>query len=123
MGVAAPVAEPAHLRLHSIEDDGDKDSVILGLAPGPRQEVHLRAVVVLYVVHLVIANVGVHPPALILYHVLGGVTDVLLDERHPGVVYGRPTVHHAVRLAAVSLVDGREVEDVDESEEERITPG
>ena len=61
MGVAARVVEPAHLRLHSIEDDGDKDSVILGLAPGPRQEVHLRAVVVLYVVHLGIANGGVHP--------------------------------------------------------------
>ena len=123
MGVAAPVAEPAHLRLHSIEDDCDKDSVILGLAPGPRQEVHLRAVVVLHVVDLGTASGGIHPPALLLYHVIGGVTDVLLDECHPGVVYGRPTVHHAVRLAAVNLVDGREVEDVDESEEERITPG
>ena len=95
MLVAAPEVEPAYLRLDSIEDDGDKDSVILGLTSGPRQEVHLRAVVVLHVVDLA-ASGGIHPSAMLLYLVLGGVTDVLLDERHPGVVDGRPAVHHAV---------------------------
>lgn len=55
-------------------------------------EPHLRAVMVLHVPHLV----------------LGLVADVLLDERHPGVVEGRPAVDHAVLLTAIPLIDHRQ---------------
>ncbi len=42
-----------------------------------------------------------------------GVTDVLLDERHAGVVEGRPAVDDAVVATPVRLVYHREIELVD----------
>ena len=52
--------------------------------------------------------------------VLGRVAHVLLDQRHPRVVEGGPTVDDAVPLTAEPLVDHREVELVDPPRIDRV---
>ena len=103
------LVEEAHLLFGPVVDNGDEEAVVLRGAAGPREEVHLRGVVVLHVVHL--GWGGARSPT---HLVLGGVADVLLDEGLPGVVYGGPAVHHAVAHTAVTLVYRREVKAVDE---------
>ena len=46
------LVEEAHLLFGPVVDNGDEEAVILRGAAGPREEVHLRGVVVLHVVHL-----------------------------------------------------------------------
>ena len=77
----------------TVKANSDEDPVILSRAARSGQKMHLRHVVVLAVQNLVLLR----------------VTDVLLDERGPGVSEGAEAVGDAVPLATVILIDGGEI--------------